>query len=90
MLAFILPAFTRRASIYKLHEPRSAPLALVLGLSSVHMVASGDGRTRKGDTITYTADVSNVGNTCLTDVQVTEQVLDGDLDCGIGKFGAAS
>lgn len=58
--------------------------AVVVGLSSVHVVASDDGKTRKGDSIAYKADVSNVGNTCLTDVQVTEQVLAGGLGCGTG------
>lgn len=55
-------------------------------LSSVHSVISADGRTRKGDIITYTAEVSNTGNTCLTNVEVTESFLDGGLDCGTGAL----
>lgn len=56
----------------------------VLGLSSVHTVASSDGKTRKGDVIAYSTEVSNSGNTCLTDVQVTDGLLGGNLDCGTG------
>lgn len=49
-------------------------------------MASSDGKTRKGDTIAYTAEVSNEGNTCLTDVDVAEVVLSGGLDCGTGMM----
>ena len=47
-------------------------------------MASSDGKTRKGDTIAYSIEVANSGNTCLTDVQVTDGLLGGDLDCATG------
>ncbi|CAM9230892.1 unnamed protein product [Scytosiphon promiscuus] len=56
--------------------------AFSIVLSSVHTLISTDGKTRRGDTIAYKAEVSNSGNTCLTDVEVTELFLNEDLDCG--------
>lgn len=47
-------------------------------------MASSDGKTRKGDTIAYSIEVANSGNTCLTDVRVTDGLLGGDLDCATG------
>ncbi|CAM9245227.1 unnamed protein product [Ectocarpus sp. 13 AM-2016] len=51
-------------------------------LSSVHTINSQDGKTRKGDTVLYTTQVFNSGNTCLSDVQISELLVGGALDCG--------
>lgn len=55
------------------------------GTESVHMVASSDGKTRKGDTVMYITDVDNVGNTCLTNVEVRSSLLGDELKCDTSK-----
>ena len=53
-------------------------------LSGVHTVASVDGKTRKGDTVTYTAEARNSGNTCLRGVEINDLLLGAEFDCKTG------
>lgn len=54
-------------------------------LASVLTVTSQDGTTRAGDTITYTVEVFNSGNTCVKNVVIRELLLGNELDCGEGR-----
>lgn len=79
----------KRRGMLIVNTPPRAPLSLhpmscPQVLSSDHTIASSDGIARKGDVISYTAEVSNLGNTCLTDIEVRDAVLGRDLECGTG------